>query len=161
IPPLVLKVAPEKRGRRLAEEGGMYNYLESVQGTVIPRCYGYFQKLVDHTKVTVLPWDRDCVYPRDEDKFDMFRMPNAHACLAVLLLERVGGPATDIPRDDLQRDLKDMHEELVHLGVEYGDWRASNVLKAPQVPPGLPGVASSKHNRAYQLRLIDFEDAYR
>ncbi len=91
IPPLVLKVAAEKRGRSVAEEGGMYNHLESLQGVVIPRCYGYFQTLVDHTKMTVLPWDGDCVYPRDETKFDIFRMPNAHACLSVLLLEQVGG----------------------------------------------------------------------
>ncbi len=54
-----------------------------------------------------------------------------------------------------------MNREIAHLGVQYRDWRISNTLMAPQVPPGLPGIASSRQpgNRVYKLRLIDFERA--
>lgn len=100
VPPLVIKVAAERKGRTLAQEAGMYRDLESLQGVVIARCYGYFRTVVNHLQMAIRPWDDfDAIdWPRIPDKFDIFQMPNSCASLNVLLLERLGeiiNPASD------------------------------------------------------------------
>ena len=90
MPPLVIKVASERGGRDLAAEAAMYNHLPCLQGSVLPRCYGYFRRVVDLHNYVVVPWTPDCELPRSEADFDIFKMPNSHASLNVLLLERVG-----------------------------------------------------------------------
>ena len=52
-----------------------------------------------------------------------------------------------------------MNLDLLVYGVEYGDWGHRNILCAPKVPPGLPGLPSPLCNHVYGFRLIDFEDA--
>ena len=52
-----------------------------------------------------------------------------------------------------------MHADLTQLNVWYNDWRPANLTVAPQSPPGLPGIVSHYHGRAYKLRIIDFEQA--
>lgn len=93
IPPLVIKVASEREGRKLAEEAGMYRDLESLQGVVTARCYGYFRAAVNHLETAIRPWDdfNAIDWPRTHDKLDIFRMPNPCASLNILLLERLGG----------------------------------------------------------------------
>ncbi len=90
VPPLVIKVARLFKGRNLSEEAGMYQDLVCLQGSIIPRCYGYFSATVDQTQMTILPWDGpDCSYPRT---FDPHVPPHPSAPLSVKLLERLGDP---------------------------------------------------------------------
>ncbi|TFK83177.1 hypothetical protein K466DRAFT_589945 [Polyporus arcularius HHB13444] len=70
------------KGRNLSEEAGMYQDLACLQGSIIPRCYGYFSATVDHTQMTILTWDGpDCSYPRT---FDPHVPPHPSAPLSVL-----------------------------------------------------------------------------
>ena len=89
-PFMIMKVATELDGRSIAEEALMYKHLRCLQGTVIPQCYGYFRRFIDLQDYVVAAWDPDCTFPRTEQSFDIFRMPNSRASLNILLLEDVG-----------------------------------------------------------------------
>ncbi|RPD63496.1 hypothetical protein L227DRAFT_391676 [Lentinus tigrinus ALCF2SS1-6] len=104
IPPLVIKVAAQREGRRIYNEANMYKALESVQGLVVPRCYGYFRVAVNQYETTILPWNPECRFPRDVDRLDVFRPPHPSASLNILLLEQVGKriPIGSVPLDHLR-----------------------------------------------------------
>ncbi|KAH9832160.1 uncharacterized protein C8Q71DRAFT_777672 [Rhodofomes roseus] len=107
-PPMVIKVAPEREGRRLAEESALYARFRCLQGSVIPRCYGYFRERVDLLHNVVMPWSPDCEFPRDD--LDIFQLPNSNASLNFLLLEYL-----DIPW-------------LSHLGETSLTWWTSSLI---------------------------------
>lgn len=161
IPPMVIKVSAETEGQNLAEEAAMYDYLQSLQGVVIPRCYGYFRCFVNLVEHVVIPWAPEpCTFPRDK-KLNMFRMPNQMASLNILLLEDAGEPLPDgmgpQQLEELRQDLLDMSEEICYSGIDYTDWRRSNILRAYEQPQGIAGLPSSKNNRTYKYRIIDLE----
>ncbi|KAI0760805.1 hypothetical protein C8Q74DRAFT_1372599 [Fomes fomentarius] len=157
IPKLVLKVALEHQGRHLGNEAAMYKRLQALQGSVIPRCYGFFRRYVNLMEYMVKPWGPEVTYPRELDEFDL---PNERATLTVLLLEQVGGHVSCAPvPKGLKRALYDMDKELFNYGVYFGDWRYDNVVYAPKSPPGLPSLPSPLLNRVFKYRLIDLEDA--
>ncbi|TFK83176.1 hypothetical protein K466DRAFT_603083 [Polyporus arcularius HHB13444] len=162
VPPLVMKVAKLFKGRNLSEEAGMYQDLECLQGSVIPRCYGYFCTTVDHTQLSITPWDGpDCSHPRT---FDPHVPPHPAAPLSMMLLERLGEPiptGSRIESETIRRDLVDMHDELARFGIECIDWRLGNLLSAPPSPPGLPGLPSPNHDHLYSIRIFDFEFSIR
>ena len=62
LPPLVVKFALRKRNKAMLREAWFYDELQSLQGNVAPRCYGYFEAKVP-PNCTVIPWktveDRD------------------------------------------------------------------------------------------------------
>ena len=90
VPPAVMKVAKYSKGRNVSEEAGMYQDLACLQGSVIPRCYGYFFTIIDRTQLSILPWDgANCKYPRVFDRHDP---PHPTAPLGIMLLERLGDP---------------------------------------------------------------------
>ncbi|KAI0350543.1 hypothetical protein OH77DRAFT_1430877, partial [Trametes cingulata] len=96
VPPLVIKVAPLRLGKRLAREAAWYEGLRCMQGVSLARCFGYFRREVDQRKIVVAPWDPDCKFPRTEEDFDIFDLPHPSASLNVLLLERLGSPIDDV-----------------------------------------------------------------
>lgn len=97
-PRMVIKVSAEREGHRLAREAAMYDYLKPLQGRVIPRCYGYFRCIVNLIESVVTPWSPPhLTFPRDKSLFNIFRMPNANACLNILLLEYAGTPVDTHP----------------------------------------------------------------
>ncbi|KAH9918005.1 uncharacterized protein B0H18DRAFT_684393 [Fomitopsis serialis] len=160
IPPMVIKVSAETEGQILAEEAAMYDYLQPLQGVVIPRCYGYFRCFVNLVEHVVIPWvPEPCTFPRD--KLNMFRMPNQMASLNILLLEDVGEPlSSDLGAqqlEELQQDLFDMSEELCYSRIDYIDWRRSNILRPYEQPQGIAGLPSPRNNRTYKYRIIDLE----
>ena len=104
LPPMVVKIAPQRGGRQLAQEAAMYDRLKALQGTMIPHCYGYLRCFVDLTKKVVVPWNEKVKFPRDEGTLDIFDLPNQSACLNLLLLEDAGIP---VPREpSLRNELK-------------------------------------------------------
>ena len=50
MPPLAVKIAAERGGELVAMEAGAYHVLETVQGLVVPRYYGYFRTAAGRTK---------------------------------------------------------------------------------------------------------------
>ena len=91
---MIMKVAKELEGQSVAEEALMYKHLLGLQGTVIPQCYGYFRRFIDLGEYVVAAWDPGCTFPRTEQSFNIFKMPNTRASLNILLLEDVGTPIT-------------------------------------------------------------------
>ena len=57
IPPLVAKIGARSKNKRIAREAWFYDELQTLQGVMVPRCYGCFEaRLPD-----------DCTFkPRDE-----------------------------------------------------------------------------------------------
>ena len=47
---VTVKTAVERRGELVAMEAGAYHVLETVQGLVVPRYYGYFRTAAEWTK---------------------------------------------------------------------------------------------------------------
>lgn len=45
LPPLVVKMARRSRRGHIAREAWFYDELHELQGSVIPRCYGWFEAL--------------------------------------------------------------------------------------------------------------------
>ncbi len=90
VPPLVIKVAARLDGRRIADEGGIYDVLRPLQGAIVPRCYGYFRTKINHQEMTIKPWDPECDHSEPRPPLDIFNMPNVASSLNILLLEQVG-----------------------------------------------------------------------
>jgi len=78
----VIKVADEERVYDLANEASMYDEMESLQGVVIPRCYGWFEAELEDDSVPV----NDIGQATDSRSREVRQRK-----LSVLLLERVGG----------------------------------------------------------------------
>jgi len=75
VPPLVVKFALRKRNKDMLREAWFYDELQSLQGTVVPRCYGYYEAKVP-PNCTVIPWktveDRDREINSGEFDDDMY-----------------------------------------------------------------------------------------
>ncbi|KAH8104187.1 hypothetical protein DFH11DRAFT_193641 [Phellopilus nigrolimitatus] len=119
LPPLVIKLAAPNRNRWLAREAWFYDELATLQGSVVPRCYGWFTAVIPDGKC-VVPWWKNGLGPEDgksddgvydgddplagpdhEGAFRFYGAFNtAHQellnrlreanCISLLLLERVG-----------------------------------------------------------------------
>lgn len=58
IPPLVIKIAARTKNKNLAREAWFYDEMQSLQGVVIPRCYGWFEAPLPEG-TTFTPWEND------------------------------------------------------------------------------------------------------
>ncbi|KAI0758813.1 hypothetical protein C8Q74DRAFT_1300094 [Fomes fomentarius] len=104
---MILKLAQElETGRKLAQEAAMYSYLSSLQGTVVPRCYGYFRR----------------TFKLDE---------NPNASLSILLLEKLPGHIEkSVDLGSLKKSLIAMNEQLFDKQVYHCDLHYGNVMRA-------------------------------
>jgi len=53
-----------------------------------------------------------------------------------------------------------MSKELCQLQVDYTDWECSNILRAYEQSQCIAGLPSSRNNRTYKYRIVDFETAF-
>lgn len=121
IPPLICKIAPHRRNKPIAREAWFYDEMQTLQGLIIPRCYGLFVAQVPE-RMELLPRMEDVKLHtrerRDDSKAAMegyyeklgigafvenpenrellTRLEGGPRCVSVLLLERLGPPV--IPR---------------------------------------------------------------
>ncbi|KAI0633155.1 hypothetical protein C8Q77DRAFT_1122271 [Trametes polyzona] len=155
IPPLVAKVSNRTHGRSIMNEASAYDALRELQGVILPRCYGYFRCFLDLQAITIIPWDPECEFPRDETTFDIFDWPNPRASFNILLIEKLGRTLgeveiryKDIPV--LRDTLTEMLLATARLGVMHGDVHRGNIAEVPDgVEPG-----------PYKWRIIDWEMQY-
>lgn len=84
-PALVMKFARLNRRKALYHEAWVYDEMETIQGVVIPRCYGYFEATI--SSVSLL---RSRFRDPDAASGD-YEWPHPEK-LCILLLERLGGP---------------------------------------------------------------------
>ena len=66
IPPLAVKIAYRSKNKRIAREAWFYEELQTLQGVVVPRCYGCFEaRLPDDCTFT--PWNE---IPPEPERID-------------------------------------------------------------------------------------------
>ncbi|KAJ3927975.1 MAG: hypothetical protein NXY57DRAFT_566979 [Lentinula lateritia] len=138
IPPIVVKLATQYHSEDMTKEAIMYEGLQCLQGSVIPRCYGFFQF-------------------RSTDLFDFGPM-------SILLLEKLGGHLTlgkPLP-NGAESELETLCIDLASLHIIHNDLRYANILCVlSQEQGGLPSLPSPISGRSYRWRLIDLDRAYR
>ncbi|KAH8110958.1 hypothetical protein DFH11DRAFT_1708294 [Phellopilus nigrolimitatus] len=59
----------------------------------------------------------------------------------------------------MRDDIYAVYEDICEMGIEHGDYRPQNVLRAAQCPPGFPSLRCPEHNCEHQWRIIDFHIA--
>ncbi|KAJ3558714.1 hypothetical protein NM688_g754 [Phlebia brevispora] len=172
-PPLVAKISRHKHCEDLEHEVYYYEELESLQGVVLPRCYGLFQTRIRHG-LSVIPPDSDSEEPAGkgscnlEDTDGEFVPAVAEPApktisgiVSVILLERLGGhlPVGKPLPAGTYEEIMDMYSDLAHLGIDHTDIRWANILYAQPSPPGFPSLPSPYTGKTYRWRLIDFDNA--
>lgn len=182
LPPLIIKLARPHRRANLARETWFYDELCALQGSTIPRCYGWFEADLPED-VLVEAWlpkmhepSNDVSTPPAEWGTSLIAM-NWYPRISLLLLERAGGklpfgvPFTQdlmcvnlfcrihpMLIDSTHSDnLHDAFREFEYVSVNHHDVRYSNILLAPSDPGSLPSLPSPFTGRTYQLRVIDLE----
>ncbi|KAJ3558712.1 hypothetical protein NM688_g756 [Phlebia brevispora] len=162
LPPLVAKISRQKHCEDLENEVYYYDELESLQGVVVPRCYGLFQTRVRHG-LSVIPPNSDELEDTQKGIVSVdSAAPKAIAgIVSVMLLERLGGPlpvGKPLPEGTYE-EIMDMYSDLAHLGVDHCDIRWANILYALPSPPSFPSLPSPYSGKTYRWRLVDFDNA--
>ncbi|KAJ3900185.1 hypothetical protein F5879DRAFT_973756 [Lentinula edodes] len=138
IPPMVVKLAKQYRSENLTKEAIMYEGMKCLQGSSIPRCYGFFQV-------------------RSLEFFDFGPM-------SLLLLEKLGGllPLDKPIPDCTKSDIEGLCSDLAHLRIVHDDLQYQNILSTlSHEQGGLPSLPSPISGRTYGWRLAGFDGAYR
>ncbi|KAI0036010.1 hypothetical protein K488DRAFT_82449 [Vararia minispora EC-137] len=178
LPPLVVKIARRDRVASLAREAWFYDEMECIQGSVIPRCYGWFELTLGHgDRVPVLEhFVKDKCWTQDDSEYldvnsEALNGQPLHPLLqervesrdiiSVLVLEQVGDRLT--PGRKLgpleRKDMIHLYKQLSELGIGVvPDVRWENLaLKHPDVPNAVSPVIEREHS----FRLIDFDQAFK
>ena len=99
VPPLAIKFALRNRNKNILREVWFYEELQSLQGSVLPRCYGYFQATIppDCTCIVWQAAEKDaygmCKANEDDDEsFEQIgTFDPAHQTLVTKLVHSSGG----------------------------------------------------------------------
>ncbi|RDB15497.1 hypothetical protein Hypma_004221 [Hypsizygus marmoreus] len=162
-------------------------------GMVTPRCFGFFTvrlrecfDLAGNSVTRVEPWSqakpeattpnntllhddmdydsfRDEQSARDKSPWNKLEASWAEPLLCLLLLERLGPPFTNVPRntvseDEYMQELRDMIYDIGYAGVFHGDFRYTNILRAPDEDSS---PLCPRHRCRHRWRIIDFDRAYK
>ncbi|KIM36118.1 hypothetical protein M413DRAFT_449432 [Hebeloma cylindrosporum] len=182
-----VKVAKWSRNRSLAREAWYYEQLsreENCEGIATPRCFGFFEmSSVDPPEAvdrTIIPWK--CLEYGDEEDIlreDFVNLGNflldEHGLtqnsswygftqdepptVCVLVLEELGAPyPAPLMDDEALRDIREILEDLAHIGIVHRDARYNNVLRSLVTDSK---SLCSRHQRIHNWRLIDFDRSMR
>ncbi|KAJ3911541.1 hypothetical protein F5877DRAFT_55228, partial [Lentinula edodes] len=158
IPPVVIKIARQFHTKDISREATAYESMTCLQGSAIPRCYGFFQARLVFSFESHISVNTDILCcNRLFDYFDFGPM-------SILIIEKLGGLlelGEPLP-NGAESDLTDACSDLAHLRIHHGDLRWENILSV-LVPNegGLPGVPSPFTGKVYGWRLVDFDLATR
>ncbi|EIN08050.1 hypothetical protein PUNSTDRAFT_135564 [Punctularia strigosozonata HHB-11173 SS5] len=166
LPPLVVKVAGRRYSDSLNRETWFYDEMETLQGSVIPRCFGLFEAPIDDGSV-ILPWIAHGVDRGRSDKrrgsVDIYgtnpSVPSPPR-VSILLLEELGGehlPLGGELTDDIKDQILSMFDEISRFRITHGDVRHRNILSAPRSPGAYPSLPSPYTGRTYDWRIFDFD----
>ncbi|KAJ3848881.1 hypothetical protein EV368DRAFT_67889 [Lentinula lateritia] len=138
IPPVVIKLARQFHTKDISREATAYESITCLQGSAVPRCYGFFQA-------------------RLFDYFDFGPM-------SLLVIEKLGGLlelGKPLP-NGVESDLNDVGSDLAKLHILHSDLRWENILSVlPPSEGGLPSLPSPFTGKIYGWRLVDFDLAKR
>ncbi|KAJ3911343.1 hypothetical protein F5877DRAFT_23870, partial [Lentinula edodes] len=150
IPPIVVKLARQYHTEDLTKEAIMYEGLQCLQGSAIPRCYGFFQ----------FRWYCGCLLTQLLSSTDFFDF----GPMSLLLLEKLGKHLTlgePLP-DGAESELETLCSDLASLHIIHNDLRYANILCVlSQEQGGIPSLPSPISGKSYQWRLVDLDCAYR
>ncbi|KAH8101339.1 hypothetical protein DFH11DRAFT_1736502 [Phellopilus nigrolimitatus] len=78
--------------------------------------------------------------------------------ISILLLEELGERLLDVREfpQPLRDDIHAVYEDICEMGIEHGDCRPQNILRAANCPPGFPSIKCPRHGCEHQWRIIDF-----
>ncbi|KAK7681694.1 hypothetical protein QCA50_015041 [Cerrena zonata] len=191
LPPLVVKVSRRYDARHLAKEAYYYDEMECLQGSVIPRYYGFFQSTIP-VDWNFGPWRRDSIVrgsrrsvdsdtesefddddysprpnvPEEEYSSDEEPPPPPPVTptkVSILIMERLGGlmPLGKPLPEDIIDDITSLYSNLSHLAVDHVDIRYYNILRAPPSDSPLPSLPAPFTQRTYEWRIVDFKNSYK
>ncbi|CAA7271258.1 unnamed protein product [Cyclocybe aegerita] len=162
LPPLVIKVSKGSLDcSKLSKEAGLYTEMQSLQGTVVPRCYGLFTSQVpDGCAIRDFQLEQTGSSSEQEEHQQLHDAEDNKDCISILLLERLGRalhPDNHVP-NEAKKDIYAMFNEVAKLGILHDDIRADNILEAPSHPE-VSSTPSPLSGRTYGWRIIDWEFA--
>ncbi|KAJ3851909.1 hypothetical protein EV368DRAFT_42127, partial [Lentinula lateritia] len=135
-------------------EATAYECMTSIQGSAVPRCYGFFQVRCIYFVCLCAQHVMLALFLSMFEHFDF-------GPVSVLILEKLGDLfklGEPLP-DGAKSDMKDACSDLAHIHILHGDLHWANMLSV--LPGGLPSLASPFTGRTYGWRLVDFDRAER
>lgn len=90
IPPLVAKISRPGRNEDLEHEVYNYDELESLQGIVVPRCYGLFSGTVPKGSSLIPEVDDEITDSKPFDQNGSREPKRITGAISILLVERLG-----------------------------------------------------------------------
>ncbi|KAJ3850205.1 hypothetical protein EV368DRAFT_45782, partial [Lentinula lateritia] len=157
IPPIVVKIARQFHTKDISGEATVYECMKSIQGSVVPRCYGFFQAryvyflLCSNTSISAQClfsfWNNLGIYPNSESPFQMVQSMCQRYFFTLILTINV------------RSDMEDACSDLAQLRILHCDLRWANMLSV--LPGGPPSLASPFTGKTYGWRLVDFDRAER
>ncbi|TCD67826.1 hypothetical protein EIP91_011888 [Steccherinum ochraceum] len=168
LPPLVVKISRRGMGHTLLPEAQNYVEMATLQGHVIPRCYGLYSATIPDG-IQFRPWEgEDGDAQARNDRWPFHSLPKDEGLLAsnivtILVLERLGEALplgtfrtdpTDFP------EIQAMYTDMSTFGVVHHHMATSNIVKALD-GAALPVLTSPNWTKPYQYRLIDFHESFK
>ncbi|VDB94117.1 unnamed protein product [Peniophora sp. CBMAI 1063] len=175
MPKLVVKIARWSCAALLAREAWFYNELHSLQGSVVPKCYGLYDCVLQPGFEVSVLGDRQDVSP-DWWRYDIHarrsigdrvmgslplhdelrRLRDSTDCLSILLLERVGCPINigldGITAEAVCDDLARLFEDVTNLGVNLLPLESENIAhKHDDTPVRISPYREHEH----RFRIFD------
>ncbi|KAI0060196.1 hypothetical protein BV25DRAFT_1839742 [Artomyces pyxidatus] len=172
VPRLVVKIARSNRLAALARDAWFYDEMESLQGSSIARCYGWFEVELASGQGVPAWSDHPAEDPDEHDPAldcdrvvhpDQLKRTARRDLLSVLVLERLGERLQPGPHpDDVKSDIIGLYEDISRLGVSASrDIRRQNILEAPRDEPCLPSLPSPFTKCTHSWRVVDFEFGFK
>ncbi|TCD67824.1 hypothetical protein EIP91_011886 [Steccherinum ochraceum] len=167
LPPLCVKVSRRGMASALLPEAQNYAEMATLQGHVIPRCYGLYSATI-RDGVRFRLWEgQDEDGELRSDSGPLYNLPENEGVLApnavtILVMERLGEA---VPRGELNTlaelpEIQAMYTDISTMGVVHGHVVRSNIVRALD-EPALPVLTSPNWTKPYRYRLIDFHQSFK
>ncbi|VDB83374.1 unnamed protein product [Peniophora sp. CBMAI 1063] len=157
VPELVAKISFPHLRPRLSREAWIYEDLRSLQGAVIPRCYGYFEAQIPEGMVFMQECHRARRVPNLSGDFEVI-VPNI---VGILLLERLSNERLPLNvrfGKDWCNEIHDLYKEISESFVDVRDIAHGNIIRVSRSPHALPSLPGRTTGRVFEWRVIDLED---
>ncbi|KAI0322302.1 hypothetical protein OF83DRAFT_1049573, partial [Amylostereum chailletii] len=170
LPPLAMKIGGRLMRGFIAREACIYDDIERLQGSVVPRCYGYFT--ADIPSGTRFIWETPSASASDKDHWKFSNRLDGYPInidviknkISVLLLERLTGEIfpTNYTQDEKCADeVYDLFREISHRSIDHLDVAPRNIIRAMPPSPEYPHLPSHTLGKTFRYRIIDFEQSHK
>lgn len=155
MPPIVVKLSRPGNDEAISEEAYRYEALRSLQGVVLPRCWGLFQANIQDKRVLgLLNRDR-------ENSLDSHWQPDTavRGVTNMIILEKLGDPVHEgnIPAmsaEDIQLEISRMFKEFYRVGYMPTQCDVRQILSTLGSQEILPSL-SSRQGHTFDWKMVD------